>query len=196
MIAYGITCLFIWVLIIFNVIKYEGETPFGGIAAFTNDSTGNIFIHSGIYGKILVYDKDGNYLRSWHTLGNGSIEMELTKDQNILVTEAKGRQQILYTSYGKEISTCIVDDNYLRTHRQQRIIRSNISEYQSVGVLFYPMIYETRPVKKILVKEKWYLTLFSMGVGFACVFIGAILSIRMKTGSGDPQSLPQSTPLI
>ena len=179
-IAYGILCLITWVLIIFNVIKYNGETPFGGMAAFASDSSDNIYVHSGIYGRVLVYDSNGNYLRNWRTLENGSMEMEVTKEQNVLVTEAKSRTQILYDRFGKELSRNAIDDNYFQVHQNGSDMKIKGKEYYAMKFLPYSIIYETSPIRRIVVQEKWYLTILSMGVGFACVFVGICLKLRLR----------------
>ncbi len=179
----GMVICFSWVLIAFSGIPYEGETPLEFTQGFVVDSTGNIYIHTGIYSKVLVYNKDGEFQHSWPADADGNLDIEITPEQNILITSQKGSYQVCYNRSGKELYTNkLPDDSYYENHKTTRKFVNGNTSYKLEGS-FIPRLVETSsPTQKVLVRQKWYFYILNFYVGFLLIVCGGGIYFYTKKG--------------
>lgn len=81
------------------------EIPLGDIKGFVVDSENNIYFGSGFYERIQVYNKKGEFLKNWNVESfGGTYIIDITKDDKIMITTARGDEEIIYDKNGKVVS--------------------------------------------------------------------------------------------
>ena len=137
-----------------GVINYEKEVPLGDIKGIVVDNEGHIYIGLGFYGKVQVYDTNGEFIKNWKAgASGGTFNIELTEDQNILISTARGDKQILYDQNGNVLSKKSNYNIYSNTKRPRNQFTTDRGEtYEVVGGMF-PKIIKTSPNNKMIVNQ-------------------------------------------
>lgn len=138
--------------------KKESSLLFSDISGFVVDSNKNIYVGLGLHGKIQVYNKDGEFLRLWSTECIQSY-LELTKEENILVTSVKCDEQYTYNSLGKLLNITkkeysfndSIQNNWNRFTSKQGDIYKITSAYNIIKLF---------PKKKTIVSQSLFLKIF------------------------------------
>ncbi len=146
----------------------ESSLLFSDIRGFVVDSNENIYIGLELYGKVQVYNKNGKFLRVWTTDCNQSY-LELTKEDNILITSEKCREQYTYNSLGKLLKTIKKDDSFNIS------IQNNWNTFTSKKGKIYRInktynIVQSYHEKQTIVSQSLYLKVFK------CTFLYWIIS--------------------
>jgi len=160
-------------LITMGIIEYDKEVPLGDIKGIVVDNEGHIYVGLGFYGKVQVYDTNGKFIKNWKVgASGGTFNIDLTDDQNILISTARGDKQILYDKNGKVVSKNSVDNIYSETKRPwDSFATSEGDSYEVKGGMF-PSIVRTSPDNKVIVKQGLILQL--MKGPFPAWLIGAL----------------------
>jgi hypothetical protein len=158
-------------LVAANIIPYTGEVPLMNMQGIVTDSVGNIYVHTGMYGKVSVYSSNGNFIRSWSAISNGIVVMEIT-DSDTIIIHGKDNQVVQYNLSGKVLLDYIGNDDYLlQDHLQYgRYTNGNI-KYTYTG-FFNPEIKELSPVAKTIITQKWYFSILNFFIGFILAISG------------------------
>ena len=93
-----------------NLFSENNEIPLGDIKGFVVDKQNNIYLGSGFYERVQVYNENGEFIRNWkvESLG-GTYSIDISANDNILITSARGREQIEYDKNGKVLSKNEID---------------------------------------------------------------------------------------
>ena len=147
-------------LITMGVVNYDKEVPLGDITGVVVDNKGHIFVGLGFYGMVQEYDTDGVFVKNWRvSASGGTFNIDLTKDQKILISTARGSKQILYDQNGKEVSKKSISNTYSKTSRAGSTFVTQQGEtYKIEGVLF-PSIVKSSPDRKVIVEQSLILQL-------------------------------------
>ena len=164
-----------------GIIDYDGELPLGHVTSIVVDNRGDIYIGLGFYSKVQVYDSKGNFLRNWQVeAGGGTFAMDLTPEQNILVSVARGRNQILYNQYGIILSRNKIKGDTTETHQ------FDVTSYKTQEGILYdikgwviPKVTRLLPPKQVVIKQNVFLQLIRgpfpawmwLGIGTALRFL-------------------------
>jgi hypothetical protein len=153
----GLTGFVSGFLISLRVVDYHKELPLGQINSFVVDHTGNIYIGLDSYGKIQVYNEAGEFLYNWNVESNGGLfNIDLTKEQNIIVSTARGDKQILYDKQGNIISNKTIKDIYNINKFDLCFTTQDSSRYCVEDKLF-PSIKQTFPDQKTIISQGFLL---------------------------------------
>ncbi len=166
-------------LITMGVIDYDKEVPLGDIKGIVVDNEGHVYIGLGFYGKVQVYDSNGEFINNWVVgASGGTFNIDLTEDQNIIISTARGDRQILYDQNGKVLSKKSIDNIYSETKKPwDRFTTSKGEIYEVKGGMF-PKILRTSPDKKVVIKQglilqlmkgpfpAWLIAALGMGLNF------------------------------
>jgi hypothetical protein len=166
-------------LITMGVINYEKELPLGDIKGIVVDNKGHIYLGLGFYGKVQVYDTEGEFIKNWKVdASGGTFNIELTEDQDILISTARGNKQLLYDQKGKVLSKNSIDNIYSETKgRWDRFTTIEGETYEIKGGMF-PKVIRSSTSSKLIVKQglilqlmkgpfpAWLIAALGMGLNF------------------------------
>lgn len=157
----GITGFVAGVVISSGTFKYKYELPLGDIQGFVVDDSGNVYVGLAFYGTVQVYDRSGKYLRNWKVDNDGGIfNIDLAKDQNLLISVTRGDMQILYDKYGNLLKEEKIPYIYSKTERNIRYYsKIDGSKYELQGLIFKEIVI-TNPNEKVIVSQNIILELF------------------------------------
>lgn len=165
-----------------DFVAFNHEVPLGDIQGIVVDNSGNIYVGVGFYGKVQVYDSKGRFIRNWKAgASGGSFNIQLSFDQDIVVTTARGDKQILYDQSGKALSTKTIDNIYSESRRtSDRFITKSGEEYRVSGGIF-PKITKNSPIEKEIVKQGLILRILQGPLPvwlFAALGIGIVMLLK------------------
>ncbi len=175
----GILGLF-WTL---GVSKKEDSLLFSDISGFVVDSNKNIYIGLGLHGKIQIYNNEGKFLRAWSTECDQSY-VELTKEENLLITSIKCKEQYTYNSFGKLLSTVIKNDSFNDS------IQNNWNTFRNKQGEIYKItstynIIKLQPDNKIIISQNILLkTLKCPLLYFLIIWIGILYGLNYASKNG------------
>ena len=136
------------------------ELPLGGEIGIAVDGEGRVYLSTGSYSRIQVYDRHGRFLRGW--FGAASDDMRINKEGNLEVHwSGMGSSGIAtYTPRGKLISKTPTsgDFNLVPDERRYRRVGPNKSVYTLRGSWFGPhvMKYDSSGSKTTIISVPWH----------------------------------------
>jgi len=159
----------------------KDEIPLGDITGFVVDSQDNIYFASGFYQRVQAYNGKGQFIKNWNIEASGGFyTIDITENDNILITTARGGEQIEYDKNGK-----ILSRKNKNAHESQNKLREKDSfttesgtSYKFKGSLINELV-KTNP-EMTIIKQSLFLqiirgplncwVLFMMGILFAGLF--------------------------
>lgn len=162
--------------------KKESSLLFSDISGFAVDSKENIYIGLGLYGKIQVYNKKGNFSHTWKTDCNQSF-LELTKEENILVTSEKCDEQYTYNSFGKLLNRVSISDSFNSSQNNWNIFTTNQGEIYNISNTYN--IIQSYPEKKLIVSQSLLIKIFKCTfIYWLTTLVGIILGLNYANKKG------------
>lgn len=158
-------------------INYKNEVPLGGIHGFVVDKNGTIYIGLGAYGKVQVYDKNGKFIGNWDVRASGgAFHIDLTEDENILISTARGNRKILYDKEGKVMSINIIENIYTKAEKSWDSFTTQQGEEYEVKGWMFPKVVRISPDNKVIVKQGLFMHLLKAPLpSWLIAAIGVIL---------------------
>ncbi|MBM1106961.1 hypothetical protein JQC67_12490 [Aurantibacter crassamenti] len=158
------------------------EIPLGDIKGFVVDKENNIYVGSGFYEKVQVYDEDGNFLKNWDLEAyGGTFTMNLTEHEEILITTARGNEQIWFNKNGRILSQKkIGNGTYEESKRDWRTFttKENV-QYEIKGTIFHELV-RLNP-KKTIINQNLFLQIIKGPFNiWLLIVIGGIISYLLK----------------
>lgn len=169
-------------LISSGIINYEKEVPLGGVKGIVVDTTGNIYIGLGFYGKVQVYDNNGVFLKNWNVdASGGTFNIDLTKEQHVLISTARGNKQMLYDQNGTLLSKKTIDNIYNETKNPSDRFSTKTGEIYKVKGGIFPVIQRTSPDDQVIVEQEFLFQLLKgpFPAWFMAAF-GVVLILLIK----------------
>ena len=158
------------------------EIPLGDIKGFVVDKENNIYVGSGFYQRVQVYNENGDFIKNWdiEALG-GTFTVNLTDSEEILITTARGDEQIWFDKNGKILSRKKIDnETYEESERDWRTFTTpeNV-KYEIKGTLFQELI-RVNP-EKVIINQNLFLQIIKGPINiWLLVVIGAIIGYLSK----------------
>jgi hypothetical protein len=128
------------------------EIPLGDINGFVVDKDRNIYIGCGFYERIQVYNKNGEFIKNWPIeIYGGMFYMNKTENDEILITTARGDNQILYDKDGKVLSEKNIDhQTFMDSENDWRTFTDDSGiKYEIKGNLYQKLV-KLNPEKTII----------------------------------------------
>ena len=100
-------------------------------------------------------------MRNWKVDNDGGIfNVDLAKDQNLLISVTRGDMQILYDKYGNLLKEEKIPNIYSKTERNIKYYsKIDGSKYELKGLIFKEIVI-TNPNEKVIVSQNIILELF------------------------------------
>jgi hypothetical protein len=155
------------------------EIPLGDINGFVVDKDDNIYVGCAFYERVQVYNKEGKFIKNWPIEAYGGMfYMSKSEKDEILITTARGDDQILYNKNGKKLSEKNIDhQTFMESENDWRTFTAdNGIEYEIKGSLIQKIV-KLNPEKTIinqsillqLIKgpfNVWFLAVFGGVIGY------------------------------
>ncbi len=128
------------------------EIPLGDINGFVVDKDDNIYIGCAFYERVQVYNKEGEFIKNWPIEAYGGMfYMSKTEKDEILITTARGDDQVLYDKNGKILSKKNIDhQTFMESENDWRTFTSDKGvEYEIKGSLFQKIV-KLNPAQTII----------------------------------------------
>lgn len=139
-----------------HLIFTDSELPNSGIDGIVVDSSGNIFLGLAGYGKMQVYDKEGNFVRHWPIKSEGgTFKLSLDPENYIEVITARGDKVLTYDEYGK----LILETGYLCDYSTYdkmypaTSFRTKNGDLYEVNGIVYPTIIKNGNIIEPLIEQ-------------------------------------------
>lgn len=155
----------------------NNEIPLGDIKGFVVDKNKNIYVGCGFYERIKVYNKNGEFIKNWPIEAyGGTFYMDKNENNEILITTARGDEQVLFDVNGVILSKKEINGlNYGNYETDWRTFTSDDGvEYEIKGSLFQKIV-QLNP-EKIIISQNIFLQLIKgpFNVWLLAVFGGLI----------------------
>lgn len=166
-------------------VKYDGELPLGDIQGFVVDDSRNIYIGSGFYSIVQMYDSTGEFVRNWKVKSQeGSFRMDLSEEQNILILTARGDKKLSYNNKGLIIKEEVIPKVYSKSPIYRRMYLSKDGEkYEERGWIF------TRIVRlsdsKVIEKQNLLLELLKGPRSFLLIVLSFMIQAKKTLKQND-----------
>jgi len=137
----------------------ENEIPLGDIKGFVIDSKNNIYFGSGFYERVQVYNQDGEFIKNWKVDSHGGTYIiDIAENDNILITTARGDEQIEYDQNGNVIKRKDVNplQYELKDFNERESFTTNDGTEYLLNGSFITELIKTNP-KKTIVKQNLFL---------------------------------------
>ena len=121
----------------------NNEIPLGDIKGFVVDKNGNIYVGSGFYERVQVYNENGEFIKNWPVEAyGGTFYMDKNKNDEILITTARGDEQILFDVNGVVLSKKEINGlNYGNYETDWRTFTSDKGvKYEIKGSIFQKIV--------------------------------------------------------
>ena len=146
------------------------------------DKENNIYVGSGFYQRVQVYSENGDFIKNWdiEALG-GTFTVNLTYNEEILITTARGDEQIWFNKNGKILSRKKIDnENYEASERDWRTFTTAEEvKYEIKGTLYQKLI-RVNP-EKVIINQNLFLQIIKGPINiWLLVVIGAIIGYLSK----------------
>ncbi|MDJ1469020.1 hypothetical protein [Xanthocytophaga flava] len=157
------------------------ELPWFDISNVIVDQKGNTYIGLPFYGRVQLYDKEGNFRKQWHIgHGNGgSFRLILSPNQYIEVATAQGRSLNTFDSKGKLIKVKHNTDLFHRLDdkRTHPFVDRNKNEYGIKDKVLFPEIIRKSPSGKedLVAKMPWYLFFIHPFYTVCCLVVSGLM---------------------
>ena len=172
-----------WILLPL-VLTEKNEIPLADIIGFVVDSEENIFIGSQFYGRIQVYNENGEFLRNWKVDAlEGAFNISLSEKNNILITTARGREQIEYDLFGNILSRKEIGSYENEPKNENTFTAESGITYQLKGKVINKLI-RTEP-EKIVIKQNVLLQILNPMKSIFLIIIGSLLVFLLKRRKHD-----------
>ncbi len=141
-----------------GTIDYNKELPLGDIKGGVVDSNKYIYIGLGFYGKVQVYDNNGEFVCNWKVNSSGgTFNIGITEEEKILISTARGNKQITYNKNGDIHTSKTIRDIYYDTKRSWNKFESKEGNKYEITRGMFPKIIMTYPYEKTIVNQRFFL---------------------------------------
>jgi len=150
---------------------FKRELPFSDIKGIVVDNLENIYVGLQFYGKIQVYDKNGNFIKNWnvHNYG-GNFYLDISEDDKIIIYTARGHKKLIYNNKGTKVFEGETDFEFEKRNPYFFLTKSG-NNYEIFKGLFSKIFKNN----EIIVKQNLYLNMLTVPQCFLISFIGFIL---------------------
>ncbi len=147
---------------------FPNEVPIGHCLGVVVDHQNRIYLGEGFYGKIQVYDSEGNFLKGWPVDAAGGVFRMRLSDQNKLeVATVRTNRLLTYDANGQLLETKenvgrdLYDEWSQVDECKYQDREGNLYEYQNI--LTFPRVIKTSPTghKSVIVStsiRQWLFT--------------------------------------
>jgi hypothetical protein len=161
---------------------YNTEIPLGDINGFVVDKENNIYVGSGFYQRVQVYNENGEFIKNWDIDAHGgTFTVNLTDNEEILITTARGDEQIWFDKNGRILSRKKINsETYEASERDWRTFNTAEDvKYEIKGTLFQKLI-RVNP-EKVIINQNLFLQIIKGPINiWLFAVIGAIIGYLWK----------------
>ncbi len=152
----------------------NAELPLSDIQGIAVDSLDNIYLGLGIFGKVQIYDKNGNFIKSWDVQSNGgAFYIGISEDDNIAIYSVRADEKNIYDKNGNILSQSKFEIDYLKFEKSAKIFTSKKgNKYEISG--WFPKI---KKDGKIIIKQNLILTLLTEPQSLVMSLLGIVLLV-------------------
>lgn len=119
-----------------EIIEYKQELPLGDVNSIVVDDEGLIFIGLGFYGKVQVYDFNGEFVRNWNVDNNGGAFNITYENDAIYVKQIRNHGWDRYDEFGELTGGRDVLDGVFEVERTSSFKDKNNTLYELRGFMF------------------------------------------------------------
>jgi len=153
-ILFGLTGFFSGVFSAFGMLKWIPESvefPLAGIEGIAVNREGSLFVASGPYSRIQVYNAKGEFVRGWFLddTGGGALKIKINDENEIIVATARGNHIYIFNENGRLLQSGKYDndtgywDSFVQKGKHLSDETAGL-QYDVEGLVF-PRIIQTNP---------------------------------------------------
>ena len=157
------------------------EMPLFDIEGIVVDHGENIYVATLAYGRIQVYNKSGQFKRSWHVEAGGGAFKMMLQNKDIVVVTARGDKKITYDLHGNVISQTKRPQTYSYYNKfpSSSFETENGDLYEVRGWIFS----EITKNNQTIMRQHIYLGLLNPILSWLFSFVSILILIRLKKGN-------------
>ncbi|NQX76958.1 hypothetical protein [Gilvibacter sp.] len=162
-------------------INYNKELPLNGVEDFAVDSEGNIFLGLQDFGKVQMYNSNGQFIRNWQVdKSGGTFTLKITGKDELVIYSIRNNSLTYYNSLGSTITpqkkqTETIE--YSRSDREFTDLQNR--KYKLQGNILQEII-QLEPERKLIVKEPSKFAIFGIKIAWLIGILGAVASFLLE----------------